>query len=306
MIDSKILHLMRYQNVMNQDVQELVLEDLRAAIDEIDEQLLMLLRLRADLVDRVGTFKTLRYQDASQKSFIRPGREASMVRDLIKKADRRYAPEAIIAIWRNIIGNSLHSEHPLTIGCIKNQEHQECYWLAREYLGSFIPIYAVEEEALLLQQLARKAFSVGFFPCPTERPGDWWAKILQLHSGHELKVFATVPFVDYKDSNISFPPRVFAIGPVTPEPTGDDISLMVLSHHIIPGFEQNLRKFCKDQTGFRILASREYATLVEVDGFFMDAEIPVLQKLKAHFIDAIYGISPLGAYAKPIVLPLGD
>jgi len=96
------------------------LDDLRQAIDGVDDNILSLIHKRAQLAAMVGEFKK------SQKGntpFYVPSREASIIRRLLEEnsvnADKthstRIPDEAIHGIFREIIGACLALEHPMTI-----------------------------------------------------------------------------------------------------------------------------------------------------------------------------------------------
>ena len=70
------------------------LASLRSQIDAIDTQIIELLSQRLQIVHQVGKLKA-----ASPKtSFIRPAREATMVKHLIQQAAGHYQPEVISRI----------------------------------------------------------------------------------------------------------------------------------------------------------------------------------------------------------------
>ena len=115
------------------------LDDLRTEIDRIDSQIASLLLERASYVKKVGERKAARNL---QKSFIRSGREATMVRKLVDHLKFLYHPAATLAIWRTIISSSLSMEQPMNIASYVSPENDTSFWLAREYFGAFSAIRA--------------------------------------------------------------------------------------------------------------------------------------------------------------------
>lgn len=95
------------------------LDDLRAAIDAVDDQLLELIHKRAQLAAEVGERKA----NHGNAPFYVPSREAKIIRRLqannAKLAEAahttRIPDEAIHGIFREVIGACLALEHPMTI-----------------------------------------------------------------------------------------------------------------------------------------------------------------------------------------------
>ncbi len=95
------------------------LNELRQAIDAVDDEMLELIRKRARLASMVGEFK----QDRGNTPFYVPSREASIIRRLLARNDEaagsshetKIPDEAIHGIYREIIGACLALEHPMTI-----------------------------------------------------------------------------------------------------------------------------------------------------------------------------------------------
>jgi len=95
------------------------LNELRVAIDAVDDEMLDLIRKRARLAGKVGEAK----QNKGNVPFYVPSREASIIRRLLaRNADAAAAEhetkipdESIHGIYREIIGACLALEHPMTI-----------------------------------------------------------------------------------------------------------------------------------------------------------------------------------------------
>lgn len=90
---------------------ELSLDALRRAIDGIDDELLALIKKRAELAARVGARK----HDQGASPFYVPSREAEIIRRLIEQNDSNIPNAALHGIFREIIGACLALEHPLMV-----------------------------------------------------------------------------------------------------------------------------------------------------------------------------------------------
>ncbi len=133
------------------------LEDFRAQIDTIDNELLTLLAKRMEIVEKVGEFK--RAQGASG-SFIRPKREGDMMKAILAKGAGKFPKEALFSIWRTIISASLQVENPFRV-LTTIQAEKEIY----EYFGAFSEYVFFKTEDEVLKNMTNS--DVGVLPkCP--------------------------------------------------------------------------------------------------------------------------------------------
>jgi chorismate mutase len=215
------------------------LDDLRASIDNVDREMISLLKKRADYVKKVGIRKS---SVAGSRAFIRSGREAKMLRNLTKAIAGLYNPYAIANIWRNIISSSLDMERKLKITAYAGDDGDYCYWLAREYFAS---LSVNKSSSDFIDSIINKQADVAVVPNPENH--DWWWKLFSFGDDRP-KVFAQIPFLERSDCNYS----AFAIANVEPEETGEDISLFVVEG---------------DAGNVKVLASHDNYKLVQISGF---------------------------------------
>src|SRR4051812_24910827 len=117
---------------------EKTLEACRAEIDAIDNSILELLSRRVGIVREVGALKQASADlSGAHKSFIRPGREAEMVRRIARQAHENLPQAAALAqMWRLIIASAIDIEEGgASVATLSTDTNRECYWLAREYFG---------------------------------------------------------------------------------------------------------------------------------------------------------------------------
>lgn len=104
---------------MDKPIDQMNLDELRAGIDAVDDEVLSLIHKRAALASAVGERKV----SQPNAPFYVPSREASIIRRLLERngteASASHAAkipdEAIHGIYRGIIGACLALEHPMTI-----------------------------------------------------------------------------------------------------------------------------------------------------------------------------------------------
>ena len=97
----------------NNNKLNVALAEYRSQIDAIDDELMGLLVTRCEIVKQVGKLKE---GAGSKGSFIRPKREADMIRRIVGFFEGTDFPAQSAAhIWRTIIGASLRMESPLNV-----------------------------------------------------------------------------------------------------------------------------------------------------------------------------------------------
>ncbi len=185
------------------------LADFRRQIDEIDKQLISLLKRRIQIVSQVGHMKRT---ETNLRCLIRSGREAEMVKYLygeFKESD--FLPEAAAAMWRLIIAASTHHETPLQLAIFGDTSA-----VAADYFGTFIPQTAYDNAEQALNQAARLPSTIAIIPADSLADATFPA---------EIKIFALLPFIPSSASR----PLAYAAAQLIPEKTSDDTSLFRLT-----------------------------------------------------------------------------
>lgn len=268
---------------------------LRASIDEVDNRIIALLNERCGFVKQVGMTKKARQQ--AGKSFIRSGREANMVRRMFTVFSQgEFPPQAAAHLWRIIIAASLSLETSLTVSAFFSETRQDIYWLAREYFGNFTPIHKQTATRRVVADVMDQKVEVGALPVPDQSPdGGWWQKLPD-----DVKIFACVPFIIQGDA----PPNLLLIARLTPEETGDDVTLISIETR--NEVSQNRLKTLFDQQGVAVnwLASEHFPSghrvhLIEMKGFFELHDSP-LQMVMRELDSSLVALKVLGAYASPL------
>lgn len=183
------------------------LETYRRAIDAMDREILDLLARRLKVVEQVGALKTAHHVNGS---YIRPAREAIMLRELMKEGEAQGIPPlAIAALWRIIIGASTAHESPLNVVTLEGDARGHC---AAQHYFSMLPVQHTVKEEEIWQAGCVNAHSV--FVVPYQEGAPWWRTMPS-----KYKIFACVPFIgEHAASHL-------AVGCIAPEPTGADSSV---------------------------------------------------------------------------------
>ena len=240
--------------------------------------MLTLLARRSEVVKQVGDLKNLRH---TKTSIMRPGREAAVLKRVIKDYKGHFPKEAIIHIWRLIIAAAISIEEDVHVAVQATETDHETIWCAREYFGSFNPISTYACADTTLHALIEGEATVAILPMQkhdaTEQP-DWWHQLASMAAAP--KVFAQLPFL-YHHTAIAIPPCL-AVGYVTPEETGDDVSLWVISNDLLNA---------DSASDYEVISKNNSHALIAFDGF-----VTTFPSKAA--TDACY----IGGFVKPINL----
>ncbi len=205
------------------------LAKLRNEIDKIDTDLLRLLSKRTEYVEKVGELKRITGENSS---FIRPGREAVMLKKLSRQGAGKFPVPAIQSIWRSIISASLAVENGLNIAVLRNYDFDTSREISG-YFGSFSKYIICSSSDEILDKINKNTIGV------VDLSGKWWAK-LSNEKYSKIKVFAAPG------------KNLYAIAKIATEKTGEDKTLVVTKSPL--------------KLGKKLARLRSY-NLYKVDGF---------------------------------------
>lgn len=187
------------------------LDAVRARIDAIDAELLILVDERASLAREVAAAKAA--AGDSGKFGLRPGRETQLLRNLLGRPRNAATPSLIVRVWRELIGDSLSRQGPFHLnvfGGARTIDH------ARLRFGAAPPLKVVgkAEDALAA---AKTLGGVAVLSLASDTP--WWGRLL---AEPRLRVFAAMPCLAAWG-----PTGSLAVAEVEVEPTGQDLTFWV-------------------------------------------------------------------------------
>jgi chorismate mutase len=184
------------------------LNQLRDAIDCLDEEILQALTKRMKLSDRVIAAK-------NGVAAFRPGREAALVRQLVAKSKANgqdLAPEVILGVWRQIMAASLSRQNGEVACAVHHQVMPAAAW----HMGSALAAMVDEKIAPLINAVAANQCRYALVPADHHHSD----LLVCLDQHHSLKIIARTPLYDMQAVH-----RAFIIADYLPDPSGDDISL---------------------------------------------------------------------------------
>lgn len=202
---------------------------LRQEIDTVDHQLHDLLMRRCELAVQVGKVKAERQpvgnNPAEGAKFIRPAREAQILRRLVSRHNGKLPKPVIVRLWRELISALLQVEGPFAVA-VYSPDVEPGFWdIARDHYGSRVAVTGFDRVGLVLGAVQDGTATVGVVPLPREDDTDpWWRHLLAAGAPH---VMGRLPFGDAGNHRGS-PVEALVIGRAMNEATGHDRSLLVV------------------------------------------------------------------------------
>ncbi|PPR66727.1 MAG: hypothetical protein CFH00_01135, partial [Alphaproteobacteria bacterium MarineAlpha1_Bin1] len=148
------------------------LENLRQLIDAIDAELHEKIVERIALIDQVAKVK--RAMDGNIH-FIRPNREASMLRVLADRHKGQLQVASVIRIWRELINGATALQSPFSVA-VCAPERSVGYWdMARNHFGSSVPMTLHTSPSVVLRMVDDGPGAIGLLPLPQNGEKEpWW------------------------------------------------------------------------------------------------------------------------------------
>src|SRR5271170_3797453 len=110
------------------------LAGLRAELDRIDDAVHVLLIERARVVERVAK--------SGKRSAYRPGREASIIRRLLRQHSGELPPQTLVRIWRELLAGTTAMQGPFAVAVCERDGTGAYTQAAREHFGALTPLHA--------------------------------------------------------------------------------------------------------------------------------------------------------------------
>ncbi len=276
------------------------LDALRHAIDDIDDRILDLLMERAAVVARVGALKATAHRPGTP---LRPGREATILRRLIRRTSGPLPPAAVLRIWRELISAMVGIEGQFALAICAPDEHSGLWRVAREHFGSIVPITAYPGPGAIMRAVAESPAIVGVLPFPREDDADPWWRFLLSSDDKAPRVIARLPF-----GAVSRGADALVVARVTPDPSGDDRTLLAVESATEVSRALFLSKLKIDGVAVQHRGSYggtaehpEPMHLIELSDY-VGPDDPRLDTLQSGADGVVARLIWLGAYAAPLDL----
>jgi len=272
------------------------LDDLRRRIDEIDDSIHDLLMRRTELARQIGVAK------GQGAVFMRPGREARVLRRLVARHEGAFPKPVIARIWREIVSVFTRLQGPFAAAAFSPQEGPDLFGLARDHFGSLTPITRFESEMGVLRAVSGGKANIGVLPLPeADRGTPWWPKLAR-HGKATPKIIARLPFAPL-DGGRGDGPHGVVVSLAEPEESGDDHGYMIVE--LDEAVSRGALKTLLSEAGFQVCGIQAWVEspdrtlhLVEVEGF-LAAEDARIEALLAE-ADSVKHAWSVGSFAVPL------
>ena len=277
------------------------LEALRAEIDRLDDELLNVLEQRIAIVTDIAAAK----KETGDGPVFRPGREATVMRRLLEKHSSDLPDAVVSRIWREIISAVTRMQRPNSVA-VTAPEKSVGYWdLARNHFGAATPMTLHKSATVVLRDVSTDPTKLGILPWQNEELDTWWVHLAQ--GGETVpKILACLPFTPNDSGNFE-DLGALVIGQSQPEPSGNDVSLIVLvAKEEVSRARMNeyLEKAgipgkCMDSRSPQV-EEGDWLHLIQISEFVAE-EDNRLSTFKELVGDGVIKLVILGAYAVPIL-----
>ena len=275
------------------------LADLRRQIDDIDAAIHDLLMKRTEVAQRIGAVK------GEDSVYMRPGREAVVLRRLIARHKCALPGALIVRIWREIFAAVTALQGPFAVAVYAPEGSFGYRNLARDHFGWRTPITAYRSAAQVLEEVSVGRATAGVLPVPVEDGVDPWWRNLARDGDAAPRVVARLPFAVIAPTGTDSV-EALAISHAVTEVTGEDRAFLVVETGELVS-RSHLKQLLAE-AGFETLdiqgAEEEGGrslNLAEVEGFVRDDD-PRLARLVELGEGTLSHVWAVGGFAVPLLL----
>ena len=285
------------------------LQELRSEIDEIDTQIVKLIKRRMSIIPRVGEIKKIN----GEKFFIKSSREIDMIKNLVKQVDGNFLKLTIANIWRKLITLANNEEQALHIGIHNPHGISDYEYLVREYFSQQVLITNFDSATNLIAEMQKSTINIGVFLLPNlEEDFDkkdtmqknWWINMANNRVG--LKIYSKIPFVELASQKNKKNLQLVLTAIKDAEPSESDFTLLSIEVASEVSKTEIFLLFKNHNNCFKILSNVKNSQfigislyLIEIQGFYLEDDF-LIKNLLQNKIKPF--IKVLGHYPAPIIL----
>ena len=257
-----------------------------------------LLMQRAEITRVIGQAK------GGDGVFIRPGREAEVLRRLMKRHSGPFPRATLATIWREIFSGATLLQGPFSVAVLADESAGvDLRPLARDHFGSQTPVKAMTSPAQVLRAVSEGDATVAVLPLPDgEEETPWWLNLAR--SGESVPhVVARLPFVPFQETSQRYE-EALVVGLVPQEETGDDCSFLAVE--MAGEMSRSALRTRLKAVGIDVATLFDHHTagggetvLVQCGGFVPEGD-PRLQRLLEQSDGLIERAWAIGGYARPL------
>ena len=204
------------------------LTDLREKIDALDGELLRLLNERARVAQEIGVIK-----NRESLPIYSPDREVKLLRSLVGRSEGPLRPEAIRAIYREIMSASLAIEKDVAIACL-GPSGSPSHQAALGKFGSSVRYTFFPEVSGVFAEVAADRADCGVVPLEDPEHGLVNHTLDEL-AATDLSICAEISLGSGEDSPVCPASRYIVLGRSANAPSGHDQTMLMLRIENKPG-----------------------------------------------------------------------
>ncbi len=193
---------------------DIKLARIRDEIDAVDDRILDLVLQRAELVKAVADAKQ---ESGTLDRYIRPGREAAILRRLVSRNAGRFPVAALVRIWRELLCSLLPLQGNFSV--IVGGEGAPLWDTARDYYGSDTIMFQTDSGKKALDDVRKDRVEVAVVPV------DDAPAISDLVSNPSLWIIGKLPFVSPR-TGAGERRTAYVVSRQTPDNGKDDIAVI--------------------------------------------------------------------------------
>lgn len=290
------------------------LENLRKELDLVDQELLAVLRRRAALVQDIG--KSKGGARARNGFFLRPGREAAILRRLAGAEVAPLERGAVLRIIREVIGSLYNLQGRIRLAIHAEDDRLAVWDAVRNHFGAGAAISWHNDPGAVIGAVCEVPNCVGVIAMPDDEGRIYWWRQLAATAGVVPKVVGGLPFYTLDGTAPGRRPSWLMLGPGLPDPSGDDVSLLFVTVELE---EMSRGRFIGMFSDAGLTARMITATaavergsdpaaggprdfLVEIDEY-LPPDDPRLEAFRRRAGEAVSHLAVIGAYAVPLGAP---
>ena len=146
---------------------------LRAEIDRLDDAIHDLLMARAEVVAQVSA------QGGKGRVALRPGREAEILRRLLRRHRGHLPRRAVVRVWRELLAATTSMQGPYAITACETEAGNGYAQCAREHFGALTPLHVHRSPAQAIAEVSAGTATAAVLPLPAEEEAQpWWTALL--------------------------------------------------------------------------------------------------------------------------------
>lgn len=201
------------------------LDDLRQAIDRIDDTMLDLIVQRTAVVDQIGAIKRAAGDDTG--IFLRPGREMAVMRRLLARHSGPFPKPVVARMWREMFAALVALQGPMSVAVYMPQRGAGFLELARDQYGAYTPMVTSQTAGAVVRAVTEGEATVGVVPLPRlEDESAWWSMLVSGVAATP-RVIARLPICG-PGTGRGDGIEALAIARLGQEDTGDDRTLIAV------------------------------------------------------------------------------